>query len=157
MASLKAGDRVKIVDREMTLADIKSGLYYDYFRNLVGVVDRVYEDDSVCVKIDLDSLPPGVQKQHKEVQNAVRTRWLNGLGQEQRERLSETDRTVVLGYNLLVGAVDLEPAGKAKPAKPAAAPEAQKAAVLEAAHRPTEQEIEKAEAEYLDSLTDKNK
>lgn len=151
MASFKAGDRVKIVSRETTAADIKSGLYYDYFRGLVGTVDRVYEDSSVCVKIDLDSLPEKVQKGHKEVQNAVRTRWLNGLGQEQRDRLSETDRTVVLGYNILVGSTDLEASSKPKPvaAKPAT-PKKE-----DTAPRPTEQDIEKAEEEYLKTIAQK--
>lgn len=159
MASFKAGDRVKIVDREMTAVDIKSGLFYDYFRNLTGDVDRVYEDGSICVKVDQDSLPADVLKRHKEVQNAVRTRWLNGLGQEQRDRLSETDRTVVLGYNILVGAADLQPTGKAKPApKPKAEPvEEEKPAAADNVHRPTEKDIEKAEEEYLKSIAQKAK
>lgn len=155
MASFKAGDRVQIVDREMTSADIKSGLYYDYFRNLTGVVDRVYEDNSVCVKVDMDSLPEDVRKRHLQVQDAVRTRWLNGLGQEQRDRLSETDRSVILGYNILVGAADLLPGGKAKPAaKKTASAESTKKA--EAVHRPTEKDIEKAEEEYLKTIAKKS-
>ncbi len=147
MATVKAGDRIKIVEREVTPADVKSGLYYDYFRNLVGVVDRVYEDDTVCVKIDQDSLPPAIQKCHIDVQQAVRTRWLNGLGQEQRDRLSETDRSVVLGYNLLVGANDIEPfKGKIPPRAEKKQPE--KLA------RASEQDIEKAEEEYLKTIAE---
>ena len=157
MASFKAGDQVKIVDREMTSADIKSGLFYDYFRNLTGEVDRVYEDGSICVKVDQESLPVDVQKRHKQVQNAVRTRWMNGLGQEQRDRMSETDRTVVLGYNILVGSDDLQPMAKSKP-KPKIEPAKEnKPALDEDTHRPTEKDIEKAEEEYLNTIAEKAK
>lgn len=139
---------MKIADREMTSADVKSGLFYDYFRNLVGVVDRVYEDDTICVKVDQDSLPEDVYKCHLEVQHAVRTRWLNGLGQEQRDRLSETDKSVVLGYNILVGAGDLE----LFKGKITGRPESKKLP-----SRATEKDIEKAEEEHLKAIAEQAK
>lgn len=154
MPSYKTGDRVKVVDRDMTTADVKSGLFYDYFRNLTGAVERVYDDNSVCLRVDMDSLPENVQIRHGEVEEATKKRWLDGLGPEQLGRLSEADKKVALRYNILVGAGDLEPTGKAKPSPKQKAeskpePAAKKAAQAQIPERRTQEDIEKAEDEYL--------
>lgn len=159
MPLFKTGDRVKIVEREMTAADIKSGLFYDYFRNLIGSVEHIYEDKTICVQIDLDSLPEDVYKRHIALQETIRQGWLDGLGQEQRARLTEADSKLTLSYNVLVNAADLEPAGKAKP-KPrpkletSAKPE-HTSFLKDSVERRTQEEIEKAEEEYLKALTER--
>lgn len=153
MPSFKTGDRVKIVDRPTTGADAKSGLYYDYFCNLIGTVDRVYDDNSVCVQVDFDSLPEGVQKRHMTVQDAVKKRWTGGLGAEQTGRLTEAEKNVSLRYNILVGSADLEASSKAKPAsRPKADTAANKPGPADTAERRTQADIEKAEEEYLKSI-----
>jgi hypothetical protein len=177
MSPLRTGNRVKIVDREMTAADVKSGLFYDYFRNLRGTVERVYEDKSACVRIDLDSLPDDVRQRHIEVQEAVRDRWVQGLGQEQRERISGTEKAVTLAYSILVGAADLEliekgkqaPARKAglrpprrkaeqeAPASTAKSKSVKQAAPPDKPERPSQADIEKAEEQYLKSIATRQK
>ncbi|MDO8682725.1 MAG: hypothetical protein Q7N50_04515 [Armatimonadota bacterium] len=109
MAQVKIGDRVRIADREPTSADVKSGLYYNYFRNLTGVIERVYDDDNVCVNVDIDSLPEDVLLRHREIETAARDKWINGLSQEQRSRLTEQDRQFKMGYKALVAMADVLP------------------------------------------------
>jgi hypothetical protein len=162
MPPLKTGDRVKIADRDMTLADVKSGLYYDYFRNLIGTVERVYDDNTVCVNVDLDSLSESTLTNHQSIEDSVRKQWVNGLGVEKREQMREADKELKLRYNILVSAADLSPAGKAKPAPKAAAGKSEAAAspkkpAREEPHRLTQSDIEKAEEEYLKSLSSKEK
>jgi hypothetical protein len=163
MPSVKVGDRVKIAEREITAADVKSELYYEYFANLVGAVEHVYDDGSASLKIDPASLPEGIRDRHAEVERNATQRWLDGLSQEQRDRLSEKDRLLHLSYSVLVAQKDLEPfSGKIKsPAKPKAEAPAikelddQKTKEAEAAQRKSEADIEKAEEEYLRQLAEK--
>ena len=113
----KEGEYVKIVDREVTPTDVKSGNYYPYFRGLAGVVDKIY-DTEVCLKVDLDTLPEKILKRHMEIQESMKRKWLNGLSGEARTRLTPEEKQFNLSYTILVQAVDLEkskPGDKPKP------------------------------------------
>ena len=73
MAAFKAGDRVRIVTRDVTPEDVKSQLYFAYFGGLTGTVDRTY-DDTVCVDVDLQSLTDEMRDRHVSMQEAERQR-----------------------------------------------------------------------------------
>jgi hypothetical protein len=88
MAATKAGDRVMIVTREVTSDDQKTGLYFSYFGGLTGTIDRAYDDGSVCVDIDLDSMTDDMRERHLAMQEAERQRWISNLSDEVRNRLS---------------------------------------------------------------------
>jgi hypothetical protein len=109
MAELKVGDTVQVKTREVTSDDIKSSLYFAYFGGLVGSIDRIYDDGSVCVDIDIDSLTEDARKRHLETQEAERKRWLDGLSGEARNRLTEDQKKLTISYKLLVSKNDLEP------------------------------------------------
>lgn len=115
MAEFKAGDGVVIKSREVTPDDVKSGLYFDYFGGLVGKVDRVYDDGTVCVDVDIDSLTKDARDRHLAMQEAERRRWLDGLSGEARNRLTEEQRQLKISYKLLVSKKDLEPLKGGKP------------------------------------------
>lgn len=159
MPPFNSGDRVKVIERDVTPGDVKSGLYYDYYRNLTGIVERVYEDDTVSVKIDLESLPIDVERRHHEVEDAAKRRWMSNLSEEQKDKLSEKEKTVTLSYNILVASKDLEPSkSKPKPRKiEDPAPQAAKKPAEPAEKRPSESDIEKAEEEYLKTIAEKQK
>ncbi|HAH86182.1 MAG TPA: hypothetical protein DCL60_02295, partial [Armatimonadetes bacterium] len=108
----KEGDYVKVISREQTPEDVKNGTYYPHFGGLYGTVDRIY-DDTICIKVDIDSLPKDMMKRHQDVEESIRKKWLNGLSGEARNRLSAEDRRFNLAYTILVSANDLE---MAKPA-----------------------------------------
>lgn len=117
--ALKAGDRVQVAKRPVTADDAKTGLYYEYFGGLTGTVDRVYDDHSVCIDVDLESLQPAAQQRHAEMQEAERKRWLESLSNDVRSRLTPEQQKLKMSYKILVGARDLQPlsGGPEKPAK----------------------------------------
>lgn len=115
MAAIKAGDRVRIVTREATSEDAKTGLYYAYFGGLTGTVDRVYDDDSVCVEIDLESLNDEMRERHLAMQEAERQRWISNLSDEVRNRLTPEQKQLKMSYKLLVSKKDIESYKGGKP------------------------------------------
>ena len=112
MAALKSGDSVVVVERDPTAEDVKNGFYYAHFGNLVGKVDRVYDDGMVCVDVNIDALPDGIRRRHETTQNAAKARWLDGLSGEARSRLTEDEKQFNLSYKILVSSKDVVP-GKA--------------------------------------------
>jgi hypothetical protein len=117
MAEFKVGDPVQVVMREVTGEDVKSSLYFTYFGGLIGKVDRIYDDGTVCVDIDLDSLTHEARKRHLDTQEAERKRWLESLSGEARNRLTEDQKKLKISYKILVSKKDLVPCkgGKPKP------------------------------------------
>ncbi len=107
MAALKAGDKVQVTTRPVTSEDAKSGLYFAYFGGLIGTVDRVYDDGSVCVEIDLDSLGKEMRDRHLAMQAAEKKRWLDGLSDEARRRLSAEQQQLKISYKILMSGKDL--------------------------------------------------
>ena len=143
------GDRVIINTREITEDDVKSGLYYAHYQGLTGVVQKVYDTvDELVITVDDGSLEETVRTRHYEVRDAMKQKWLDGLSEEAKGRLSEAERDFRLRYSVLVAISDVSHTDAEAPAIPAAAP----AAIAEAVpHRKTAAEIEAEEAAYLAS------
>ena len=127
MADFKSGEAVMITTREVTGDDTKSGLYYLYFGGLIGKVDRVYDDGSVWVEIDINSLSDEARNRHLAMQDAERKRWLDGLSGEARGRLTEEQRQLKISYKILVANKDIEPNKGGKP-KGSSSPKSESAA-----------------------------
>lgn len=115
MAQVKSGDNVKIIKREVTPEDTKSGLYYSFFGDLIGKVDRVYDDGSVSVDIDINSLTRDMREMHLGIQEAEHKRWLDNLSEEMRRRLTKEQKQLTMSYMVLVGVKDLVPYNGPKP------------------------------------------
>ncbi len=105
--AIKAGDRVTVVSRDVTAEDQKSGLYYAYFGGLTGRVERIYPDGSVCVDVDLESLSEEARARHLAIQESEQQRWLEGLSDEVRNRLTPEQRQLKMSYRILVSKEDL--------------------------------------------------
>ena len=112
--TFKEGDRVQIVDRPATAEDVKTSLFFNYFRGLTGTVQKIYATDEAAIEIELDCLTEAVAVRHHDVQETMKTRWLDGLSEEGRNRLTPQERDFRLRYTILVAAKDMSPAG-AKP------------------------------------------
>ncbi len=120
MANVNEGDRVRIASREQTEDDEKSGMYYNHYAGLTGVVQKVYSKQEVSVDVELESLTREIRKRHEEVRDQMKTKWLDGLSEEGRGKLTEREKDFTLRYVILVAMSDLEKVA-AKPApKPAA-------------------------------------
>ncbi len=108
MAAIKSGDRVKIITRPVAAEDARSGLYYEYFGGLVGTADRVYDDNSICMDIDIESLRPETRDRHLAMQENERKRWLESLSDESRNKLTADQKQLKISYKILVSKTDIE-------------------------------------------------
>lgn len=168
--AFKAGDRVQVTAREVTGDDERTGLYYSYFGGLTGKVDRVYDDNSVCIDIDLESLTEGARERHFTMQQNEQKRWLEGLSGEARNRLTPEQKQLKLSYKILVSEKDLTPLKGDKPKGGKKAEKAEASAEDSASEsgdkgparapepapkRLSEADLNAAEEEYLRSLQNK--
>lgn len=153
--TFKEGDRVQIIDREATADDAKSGLFYNHFRGLTGTVQKVYDTQEAAIVIEEESLDEPVSERHTDVQEQMKSKWLDGLSEEGRNRLTEQEKDFRLRYTILVSVKDLTPPSNKtvapKPVKePAAvAASAPKELEADAPRRPTSADYDAAEEEYL--------
>ena len=105
--TLAPGDTVQVADREATGPDAKSGLFYNHYRGLTGAVSKVYPDGSAAITVDVESLPEPMRARHLAGSEAQRQKWLDGLSDEARNRLSGAEKRFSLRYTLLVATSDL--------------------------------------------------
>ncbi len=144
--TLKEGDRVQIIDRDATADDVKSGLFYNHFRNLTGTIQKIYETEEATVEVDDEALSEPVGQRHADVREQMKTRWLDGLSDEARNRLGEQEKDFHLRYTVLVNLKDVAP-GKAREENRAK----QEREAEETPVRKTLAEIEAAEQAHLES------
>ena len=130
------GERVEIVDRESNADDVKSGLFYNHFRGLTGTVQKIYSTQEISVEIEQESLMEAVAARHIDVQETMKAKWLDGLSEEAKSRLTDKERDFRLHYTLLVHARDLK-----APSAPAIPP----------GTRATSADLAAAEKAYLES------
>lgn len=101
------GNKVQIIEREVTEEDKKSGRYYSHMANLRGTVQNVYSEDEVAVKVDLDSLDKIIGGVHKEASQRMRQKFLGAISEEQKSMLSQEELNFTPHYMLLVKSSDL--------------------------------------------------
>jgi hypothetical protein len=95
-------DRVQVIDREATPEETKKRIFYNHMRGLTGTVRRVYaEEEEVWVDVDLDSLPEEVRHRHRETEDQMRQKWLDGMSDEARRKLGGAEKQFSLRYSIL--------------------------------------------------------
>ena len=107
--NLKKGDTVRIADRDQTPDDTQSGLFYNHYRTLAGIVDTVYPSGEVVVDVNPVTLTAEVKQRLIDMQEAMRSKWLDSLSEEARGRLSPAEQQFQLKYAILVNASDVLP------------------------------------------------
>lgn len=105
--NLTAGDPVVLADREVVAADLKSQLFYQHYRGLVGTIAKIYDDGTAAVTIDPASLTDEMRTRHTAGSDAQRKKWLDSLSDEARNRLSAAEKQFSLRYTVLVATSDL--------------------------------------------------
>lgn len=143
-ATLTESDAVRLAERESNAADLKSGLFYPYYSGLTGKIAKIYPDGTAAVTIDAESMPSEIRTRHTKGTDAMRQKWLDGLSDEARNKLSSGEKKFALRYTLLVGVGDLSPmeAALEAPAEP---------------NRKSLADIEVDEAKHLAEVTLKRK
>lgn len=100
---------MRIADRDATSEDAQSGLFYNYMRGMTGVIQKVYTAQEAAIEIDTDTMPENIAIRNHEVQEQMRTKWLDSLSEEGRNRLTDQEREFKLRYVALVSTKDLIP------------------------------------------------
>lgn len=149
----KEGDRVTVVDRDPTPADEKNGTFYSHYRNLTGTLEKLYDDGMAGVTVELDSLPEELAKRHKQLTDKAKKKWLEGLSDEARNRLTSDEKQFQMRYTILVKVTDLQKATGKPAAPPAEKPEP--AAEADTAEPPKAEKPDKAVKAVTTSDLDK--
>lgn len=149
MTKLYEGDRVRVKERPATHDDMKAGNYFNYYAGLTGSIQKVFNENEIVIDVDLAALPAEVLSRHEDIRNKMRDKWLKGLSEDARSKLTNEEKEFQLRYTVLVGQQDLEllerPAGtRTKPDQ-------------KAGERPTTSDIDRAEQEYLKNIASKRK
>lgn len=142
---LAEGDAVRLADREATAADVKSQLFFPHYRGLAGTITKLYADGTANVNVAAESLPAEIRTRHQAGTDAMRQKWLDGLSDEARNKLSSSEKKFALRYHLLAAVGDLT-LTDAPPVD--AAPEPPRA---------SSEDLEAAEARHLAEVARKSK
>lgn len=136
MPNIKQGDHVRIVTRDVTPDDAKAGTYYEHYAGLTATVLKIYDNGDAVLDVDTESLPKEVRVRHDSIRDQMKTKWLDGLSEEGRSKLTEREKDFLLRYTLLTRVADLEkiaPKTRAAGSVAEAAPPRKSLADLEAA------------------------
>jgi hypothetical protein len=110
MPKWKEGDQVRVITREVTDEDRKKNRYFEHMAGLSGIIENVYSDAEIAVRIDTDSMSKITRDVHMTATQRMKDKFLDGLPQEQKRNLTEEELDFRAQYVLLVQAVDLEKA-----------------------------------------------
>ena len=150
MAKVKEGDRVRVATREQTEEDVKANSYFGYYGGLTGIITKVYNANEVAVEVEPESLTREIRKRHDDVRDQMKTKWLDGLSEEGRSKLTEREKDFNLRFVILTKMDDLEKIGARPPAQAkAAATESARSASEPEPARKTLAELEAAEEAEL--------
>lgn len=111
----KTGDRVKVIKRKVSMDDRLNNTYFEHMAGLTGTVQNVYGKDEVAVVIDPQAFDPFLQEVHKTGVKRMRAKFLDGLSDEQKRKLTPEEKSFHANYVLLVKSSDLEKGPKAPP------------------------------------------
>lgn len=152
---LKQGDEVQVIDREATPADEKGQTFFNHYRNLTGILEKVYDDGIATVVVDEESLPEEVLQRHKALTDTARQKWLDGLSNEARSKLTPEEQQFKMRYTILLESQDLikkggkQPRAKGDTGKSRAAALPEPGAEDEAPKAVRSSDLDRAEEEYL--------
>lgn len=96
-----------IVTREVTEEDRKLNRYFEHMGGLTGVVQNVYNDDEIAVKIDIPSLSPITRDVHRVAVERMRDKFVGSVSEEQKKQLSPEELAFDAHYVLLCRGTDL--------------------------------------------------
>ncbi len=107
MAKWKEGDHVRVIAREVTDEDRKKNRYFEHMAGVSGLVQNVYNDAEIAVRVDPESMSKITRDVHTKATERMKDKFLEGLPQEQKRNLTEEELDFKAQYVLLVQADDL--------------------------------------------------
>lgn len=110
MAQWKPGQKVRVVNRKVTAEDRAKNRYFEHMAGVAGEVQSVYDDGTVAVQADPESLGDVPRGVHRTATLKMREKFSNTISEEQRKSLTKEELEFDTHYVLLVRAEDLEKA-----------------------------------------------
>jgi hypothetical protein len=110
MSNWKAGQRARVVTRAVTENDRKSHRYFDHMSGLVGVIDAVYAENEIALRVDMDCLTPVTRDVLAESTRRLRARVGEEISEEQKKMLTSDELNFQPNFVILVHSDDLESA-----------------------------------------------
>lgn len=107
MATIKDGDRVEVVNRDLTSQDAKVHAFFGHLFGLRGTVQSVYSPEEIAIKVDLDSLSDQARMVHMEATKRMRTKFIENTGEEARKPFSKEELDFTPNFVILVRETDL--------------------------------------------------
>ncbi len=104
---MKEGDRVRVKVREVTPDDRKAGLY-EHMLGKTGIVENVYNEAEIAVRLDLAGLDDVQRAVHTEATRRMRDKFVEQASEDAKKSLSKDELEFVPNFVVLVRASDLE-------------------------------------------------
>ena len=108
MPKWKEGDHVRVITREVTDEDRKKNRYFEHMAGLSGLIESVYSESEIAVRVDATSMSKITLDVHTKATQRMKDKFLEGLPQEQRRNLTDAELDFRALYVLLVQSSDLE-------------------------------------------------
>lgn len=99
---------MRVVTREVTEKDRAENRYFAHMAGLTGLVQNVYSEEEIAVKMDLDSLTKVSKDVHSTATDRMRDQFLSSVSEEQKKQLTKEELAFTPHYVLLVRSADLE-------------------------------------------------
>ncbi len=104
--AFKAGDRVKIVRREVTAEDRKEHTYYSHLADLEGEVQAIY-DERVVVKVDPTGIVDPMGGVYQVAKERLHRKFAENATEEIRSKLDSAELEFPINAVVLVRMADL--------------------------------------------------
>ena len=105
--SFKIGDRVKVIERDVTAEDRKANRYYTHMIGLTGSIQAIYSEDQVSILVENDSMPPVTKRVHGDAEARLRRTFAERTGEEAKKGLTTEELNFPMNFVILARTVDL--------------------------------------------------
>lgn len=109
MSNWKEGQRVRVVERPVTEEDRKTNRYFDHMAGLTGIIQNIYSNEEIAIKVDDSCMSTITRDVHKVSTERMRAKFLDNVSEEQRKQLTPDELNFSANYTMLVRGADLEP------------------------------------------------
>jgi hypothetical protein len=109
MPNWKEGERVQVVTRPVTDEDRKSNRYFDHMAGLSGIIQNIYGEDEIAIKVDPSCMSKVTSDVHRVSVERMRAKFLDNVSEEQKKHLTPEELNFNANYVLLIRSKDLEP------------------------------------------------
>ena len=98
---------MRVVRRDVTEEDRKKNRYFEHMADQVGIIQNIYANDEIAIKIEQGSMTKITSDVHKTAGQRMRDKFVASVSDEQRKLLTAEELGFEPNYVLLVQGTDL--------------------------------------------------